>query len=53
MELKSIENRNQFVSYESNDADKRIYGIDRLDESFRLDDEMKLVDVINYLDYLD
>jgi hypothetical protein len=42
-----IENRNQFISYESNDTDKRIYGIDRLDESFRLDDEMQLAHTIS------
>ena len=42
-----IENRKQFVSFESNDSDKRIYGIDRLDESFRLDDEMKLAHTIS------
>lgn len=42
-----IENRSQFVSFESNDTDKRIYGIDRLDETFRLDDEMKLAHTIS------
>jgi hypothetical protein len=37
----------QYVSLESNGSDRRIYGVDRISDDFRLDDHMRAIDALS------